>query len=99
MSKKDNDAEMLRTMGNMITDLQVKYRAASLEDQVALKTSLNELLLDYSDYQARLLKVGTITTDKELTEMIEIQRSVSESASKQDMLLAISKVIAFIASA
>jgi hypothetical protein len=99
MPTTDNDAEMLRTMANAITDLQVKYRAASLDDQAILATPLMELLGDYGNYQARLLKAGTITDDSELAEMAAIRQSITDNATRQDLLLAIARIIALIASA
>ncbi len=95
----DNDAAMLRAMGDAITDLQVQYRAATLEDQALLGPKLRELLSDYGEYQARLLKDGTITTDEELAEMREIAKSISDAADRQGMLIAIAKLIALIAAA
>ncbi len=95
----DNDAAMLQAMGNTITDLQVQYRAASLDDQAVLITPLKELLGDYAAYQAKLLKAGTITTDEELAEIKTIQDSISDDAKRQDLLLAISRIVALIATA
>lgn len=99
MPTQDNDAEMLRTMGNTITDLQVQYRAASLDDQAVLSVPLKALIQDYGDYQARLLNTGTITDDTELAEMKAIQDSISDSATRQELLIAISKMVALIAAA
>jgi hypothetical protein len=97
MPTQDNDAEMLRAMGNTITDLQVQYRAASLEDQAILAVPLKEMIQDYGAYQARLLKAGTITSDAELAEMKAIQNSISENATRQELLIAISRIVALIA--
>lgn len=99
MPNQDNDAEMLRIMGNNITDLQVRYRAASLEDQAVLAGPLKELIQDYGDYQSRLLKSGTITDDAELAEMKAIQSAISDDATRQELLVAISRIVALIASA
>jgi len=99
MAKQDNDAEMLRIMGNTITDLQIQYRASSLDDQAILITPLKEMLQDYGQYLARLLKTGTITTDAELTEMKAIQNSIGKKATRQELLIAFAKIIALIASA
>jgi hypothetical protein len=99
MPAQDNDAEMLRAMGNTITDLQVRYRASSLEDQAVLSGPLKEIIQDYADYQARLLKSGTITSDADLAEMKSIQDSISDNAARQELLIAISKIVALIASA
>lgn len=99
MSARDNDAEMLRAMGNTITDLQVRYRMASLDDQATLISPLQEMLRDYGEYQARLIKAGTITTDAELDEMKAIEDSISDAATRQDLLLAFARITALIASA
>lgn len=97
--KQDNDAQMLRVMGNTITDLQVQFRAASLEDQTILATPLRELMTDYGNYQAKLLKAGTITKDSELAEMANIQQSISDNATRQDLLIGMARIVALIAAA
>ncbi|HEY6897275.1 MAG TPA: hypothetical protein VI279_08430 [Rhodocyclaceae bacterium] len=97
MADKDNDALMIRAMGNAVTDLQVRYRAATLDDQAVLAGPLKEMTEDYSDHVARLIKAGTITSDDELAEMASIQKSITDKASRQDLLLAIAKIIALIA--
>lgn len=99
MGIRDKDAAMLRHMGNAITDLQVQFRAATLEDQAVLSGPLRELLTDYGKYQARLLKSGTITTEAELEEIRDIQTSISTAASRQEMLIAISRIVSLIAAA
>lgn len=99
MPNQDNDAEMLRVMGNTITDLQVQYRAASIGDQAVLAAPLKEMIQDFGDYQARLLKFGTITSDAELAEMKKIQDSIRDNATRQEVLIAISKIVALIAAA
>lgn len=99
MATQDNDAEMLKAMGNTITDLQVQYRAASLDDQAILSGPLKEAIQDYGVYTARLLKAGTITSDSELAEMKDIQNSISLAADRQDLLKGIARIIGLIASA
>lgn len=94
---KDNDAVLLQQMGNAITDLEVKFRAASLEDRMTLRPALEELLDDYAEYRLRLLKEGVITDDSELAEMRKIQTEIDAAAQKQDLMKAIARSIAFIA--
>ena len=96
---KDNDAEVLRKMGNAITNLQVTYRGLPLEDQAIVLPRLRELMDDYSDYEARLIKDGTITSDEELGEIEKIAAEVSAAATRQTMLIAIARAIAIIAAA
>jgi len=93
----DKDTEMLKKMGNALVDLEVKYRSSSLSDRVAMRPVLQELLEDYAAYQIRLLKEGVITTDEELQEMTEIRKEIDSAAKKQDLLKAIARTTAFIA--
>lgn len=93
----DNDAEMLKRMGNQITDLQVKYRALPLDEQMAVHPALKQLLEEYARYQAKLLMIGIITADPDLTEIREIKKSVDKAADKMDLLAAIGKLVSFIA--
>lgn len=99
MTTQDNDSEMLRAMGNAITDLQVRYRMATLDDQAMLIGPLKEMLRDYGAYQARLIKAGTITSDAELEEIKAIGDSISDAATRQELLLAFARITALIASA
>jgi hypothetical protein len=93
----DNDAKMLKEMGDALVDLQVKYRSSSLIERMALKPSLEELLNDYADYQLRLLKEGEITTEGDLQEMANIREEVDKAADIQTMAKVVARTIAFIA--
>jgi ribosomal 50S subunit-associated protein YjgA (DUF615 family) len=92
----DNDAEMLRRMGNQITDLQVKYRALPIDEQMAVHPALKQLLEEYARYQAKLLMIGIITTDTDLKEIRLLKKAIDSAADKMDMLAAIGKLISFI---
>jgi len=92
----DNDAEMLKRLGAQITDLQVKYRALLLDEQMAVHPALKQLLEDYARYQAKLLMIGIITTDADLKEIRQLKQSVDAAADKMDLLAAIGKLISFI---
>ena len=93
----DKDARMLEKMGNALVDLQVKYRNSSLSDRMAMKPALDELIRDYAEYQLRLLKEGVITTDEDLQDMDGIKKEIDQAAKLEDMLKAIARTIAFIA--
>jgi hypothetical protein len=93
----DNDAKMLEQMGTALTNLQIKYRASSLADQMELRPALDELLEKYSDYQSKLLDEGIITKDSDLADMEEIKAAIDDAAKKQELAVAIAKTIAFIA--
>lgn len=92
----DNDAEMLKRMGNQITNLQVKYRGLSLDEQMSVHPALVQLLEEYARYQAKLLMIGIITTDQDLKDIREIKKSVDDAADRMDLLTAIGKLISFI---
>ncbi len=94
---EDNDAVMLQQMGNAITDLEVRFRASSLEDRMAMRPSVEQLLNDYAEYRLRLLKEGVITGDQDLAEMRRIQADINAAAQKQDLIKAIARTAAFIA--
>ncbi len=94
---QDNDAVMLQQMGNAITDLEVKFRAASLEERMTMRPSIEQLLNDYATYRLRLLKEGIITTDADLAEMQQIQSDITAAARRQDLIKAIARTAAFIA--
>ena len=92
----DNDAKMLKRLGNQITNLQVKYRGLSLDEQMSIQPALVQLLEEYGRYQAKLVMIGIITTDDDLTEIQKLKKSVDDTANKIDMLAAIGKLISFI---
>ncbi len=96
-TQQDNDAVMLQKMGYAITDLEVKFRASSLEDRIAMRPSVEQLLNDYADYRMRLLKEGVITTDADLEEMKKIKKDIDSAAKKQELIKAIARTAAFIA--
>ena len=92
----DNDAKMLKKLGSQITNLQVKYRGLSLDEQMSIQPALVQLLEEYGRYQAKLVMIGIITTEDDLKEIQKLKRGVDEAGSKIDMLAAIGKLISFI---
>ncbi len=92
----DNDAEMLKRMGNQITNLQVKYRGLPLDEQMTMHPALKQLLEEYARYQAKLLMVGIITNEDDLKEIQGLKKSVDKAAEKMELLAAVSKLISFI---
>ncbi len=93
----DNDKQMLKEMGDALTNLQIKYREADLATRMTLKPSLDELTRDVNNYQLRLLKEGVISTGEDLKEMTKIKKAVDEAASKQQLAEAIARTIEFVA--
>jgi hypothetical protein len=93
----DNDATLLDQMGTSLTSLQIKYRASSLADRMELKPDLDKLLQQHIDYQARLLDEGIITTDADLAAMAQIKAGIDSAAQKEELIEAIAKTAAFIA--
>jgi len=93
----DADAAMLEKMGNALVDLEVKFRNSSLSERVEMRPALEGLLADYTEYRLRLLKEGIITTDADLEEMARIKQEIDAAASKQALIKAIVRTVAFIA--
>lgn len=92
----DNDAKMLKRLGNQITNLQVKYRGLSLDEQISIQPALVQLLEEYGRYQAKLVMIGIITTDEDLKEIQKLKKGVDDAASKIDLLAAIGNLVSFI---
>lgn len=93
----DTDAKMLKELGNAVTDLQIKYRSSTLTERFEIKPVLIEAMDDYLVYQIKLLKEGIVTKDEDLDEMKKIKKEIDKAATKQKILAAIGKLIAFIA--
>ncbi len=93
----DKDEKMLRHMGYAVVDLQVKYRSSSLVERMEIRPQLDELLKKYGDYQLILFRDGVITTDEDLKEMTEIQKEIDQAAQIQQLVKALAKTIAFVA--
>ena len=94
----DNDSVMLEQLGFAVVDLQVKYRAASLADRLALRPKLDELLENYATYQVKLLDDGIITTEAELQDMQAIRDAIDQAADTQKLIAALARTAVFIAS-
>ncbi len=93
----DKDSEMISKMSNTLIDLQVKYRSSNVVDRMQIRPALEELLNDFSNFQIKLLKEGTITTDADVAEMAKIKLEIDAAANKQQLLTAIAKTIGFVA--
>jgi hypothetical protein len=96
-AKIDNDAEMLERMGNAIIVLQKKFRESDLEERMAMRPGLEEMLEDHAEYEMKLLKEGVISTQSDLKEMAKIKAQIDSAANKQTILLGIARLIGFIA--
>lgn len=94
---KDKDGVMLEEMGNALIDLEVKFRNSTLQERVAMRPMLEELLGDCARYRLRLLKEGIITTEEDLKEMLLIKKEVDRAANRQGLLKAIARTIGFVA--
>jgi hypothetical protein len=94
---KDSDAVMLEKLGFAMVDLEVKFRGSTLSERIEMRPALEELLGDYTRYRLRLLKEGIITTPADLEEMAQIRKEIDRAASKQMLIKAIARTIAFVA--
>ena len=93
----DNDSKMLSLFSTALIDLQVKFRSSPIVDRMLIRPSLEELMSDYADYQIKLIKEGTITTDADLAEMSDIKTEIEAAAQKQQLIAAIGRTIGFVA--
>jgi hypothetical protein len=93
----DNDSAMLQQMGSALTSLQLKFKMSSIDDRAVLRPSLMELMQDFAVYQTKLLKDGVVSTESDIAEMKEIRSKIDAAGEKQSMLVAIGRVIGFVA--
>src|SRR5215475_9640223 len=94
---KDNDSLMLEQSDGALTVLMVKFRMASLDDRAAMRPSLMKLIDNSAEFRLRLFKEGVITTEDDLNEIGKIRDEIDAAGSKQALLLAIARTVAFIA--
>lgn len=93
----DNDSEMISQMGTNLIDLQVKFRLSSIDDRAVMRPQLIEAMQDFAAYQTKLLKEGVITSEADLADMQKIRAEIDAAGDRQAMLMAIARVIGFIA--
>jgi hypothetical protein len=53
------DAEQLEVLGNELTDLQVRYRAASVSERLKLAGLMIANKAEYAELQAKIIKANT----------------------------------------
>ena len=94
---EDKDAVMLEEMGNTLIDLQVKFRASTLNERMELRPELEKVLNSYGQYRLKLLDDGVITDGNDLAEIRLIQQEIDNAARKEALLKAILRTAAFIA--
>jgi len=84
-------------MGNAVVALQIKYRSSSLSERAESRPQLDALLTKYAEYQNNLLDEGIFTTDKDLEEVAIIREEINQAAQTQQLIKAIAKTVAFVA--
>jgi len=90
-------AELLQTMSDSITDLEMAFHEASVADRIVLRPKLQELLAKYSDFRLQMLQDSETVTDDDIETMNEIKSEIDAAAQKEQILAAILKTAAFIA--
>lgn len=93
----DNDSIMLEELGTAVIIMQQKYRKAPIADWATLQAELQAAMAQYVLYQAFLLKQGTISSDDDLDEMRDIKNEIDNAAETQQLVLAIGRFAAFVA--
>ena len=93
----DNDALVLEDAGEVVSLLDVRYRSASFDDQVAIKPERDRAFSAYSAARLKLLQADVICTDADLEEMTRLRNEVRKAADKQSLVIAAAKVAVFLA--
>lgn len=93
----DKNIELKTAMKNAYIDLQVKYNRSGAFDKIKIKPELDALAKQINVLNMKLLNEATVVTDGDMLEMAEIKKEIDAAASKQQLIAAIAKAVAFVA--
>lgn len=93
----DNDAEVLRAASDSVTEIDLRYRAASFDDKILLKPERDRAFHNYQAARLKLLEDGVICTEDDVAEMRKLRQEVVKAAQTQALLTAIGRVVGFLA--
>ena len=93
----DNDAEVLKAASETVTEIDLRYRAASFDDKILLKPERDKAFHQYQAARLKLLADGMICTEADVAEMQQLRQEVLQAAQTQALLNAIGRTVGFLA--
>lgn len=94
---QDTDMQTLAAAAAAVTEIDRRYRLASINDQIQLKQKRDEAFAAYSLARLKLLEAGMITTAADVTEMRRLKAEIDRAAVRQALIIAAARVVVFLA--
>jgi hypothetical protein len=93
----DTDALTLQEASSAVLRIDLRYRAADINDKIKLKPERDAAFNAYTAARLELLEEGVITTQADVDRMTELRKEVEDAAKVQDLIVAAGRVVAFLA--
>lgn len=93
----DTDLELVEAAFSAVTEIDRRYRKATINDQIKLKPKRDEAFAAYSLARLKLLEAGIISTDQDLADMLALKAEIDRAAITQDLIIAAARVAIFLA--
>jgi len=93
----DTDLARVEAASPAVTEIDRRYRKATINDQIKLKPKRDEAFAAYSLARLKLLEAGTISTDHDLADMLALKAEIDRAAITQDLIIAAARVAIFLA--
>lgn len=91
----DDDAVVLRDLGDTVTMIDVKYRLATPADRLVLKPERDRALEEYARAREALLADGVLCNSSHIAAMRRIQVEIEQAADRQRLVEGIVKLVGF----
>jgi hypothetical protein len=90
-------SDLLQVMSDAVNDLEQEFHDATVADRVQLRPKLEALLHNYASFRLQMLKDTETVSQADLDQMKQIKGEIDAAAQTQQLLAAIAKTAAFIA--
>jgi hypothetical protein len=97
MADSDNKSALLQVMSDSINDLEQQFHDSTVADRVQLRPPLEALLQQYQTFRLSMLQDAETVSQADINQMQQIKAEIDAAAQRQDLLAAIAKTAAFIA--
>jgi hypothetical protein len=93
----DNDAKALKAAADALTEIDMRYRAASIDDKEDLKPARDAAFDAYSTARLTLLDDGVVATDADVAELERIRGEIATAAQTQALVIGAGRLVAALA--
>jgi hypothetical protein len=92
----DFDSQMLQQANQAVVDIDLRFKAASFNDKLALADSRDRAFHAFALARLKLLQAGVICTAADVNQMAQIRAEISQAASTQSLITAIGRIVGFL---